>query len=224
MAIGLGYFLTERPLLTERVSEHLTGLQPGWWNVVANQDSAYIPNAIIDHDGHTILQFHQLQDGMVQQLVSSVSRAAEFPMAPAEDEAKLLKVALESDKSILLLGRSGTGKTTLLVHHMFDRYRQALACGSCCSQLFVTNNAVLASSVKKAFRGMQKGVAGVKATDVSSWEELEDRHWPLFLTKQDFLLFVNEHVETSFFQDKQWDATRDAAAVPTPYNIHVAYT
>ena len=150
---------------------------------------------------------------MLQRLMSPISLAVDFPLAPAEDEAKLLKLAEDRDKSMLVLGRSGTGKTTLVVHHMFQTYVQALKSGTCCSQLFVTNNAVLVSSVKKAFRGMQEGVAGVTAADTPSWEDLEDRHWPLFLTKQDFLLFVNEHVETSFFEDKQWDAARDATAV-----------
>ena len=117
---------------------------------------------------------------MLQRLMSPISLAVDFPLAPAEDEAKLLKVAEDRDKSMLVLGRSGTGKTTLVVHHMFQTYVQALKSGTCCSQLFVTNNAVLVSSVKKAFRGMQEGVAGVTAAeaDTPSWEDLQDRQGP----------------------------------------------
>jgi hypothetical protein len=112
--------------------------------------------------GNTILKFYQLTDSMAEYMqCANKSRSAEWSFAPAEEELAVMDNARSNGSAALILGRSGTGKTSILLRRMYDDYRMnALRRqkhgGTDFNQLFVTRNPVLVNTVQKSFELMQR--------------------------------------------------------------------
>jgi len=77
--------------------------------------------------------------------------------------------------SILLCGRSGTGKTSIAVNRMwaFYKYYQS-SCHEKFNQVFVTANPVLRNEVRKSFCGMKAGFFGQRASGLK-WSSSTER-------------------------------------------------
>ena len=125
----------------------------------------HYPPATTDMSQFTILKFFDLSSQFISATLS-VDVDATFPFKVTDQEFKILRMPLTS--SILLLGRSGTGKTTCLVYRMWGLYetywRNALKDNTPSlpslradsefvhlHQLFVTRSSVLRSEVEKNF-------------------------------------------------------------------------
>jgi ankyrin repeat protein len=82
--------------------------------------ATYTPSCEGTGESNNIVRYYSLSDNVARVAASIVNidsvPALEFPFAPAEDEARLLIANEDEPGSTLLLGRSGTGKTTFLVH------------------------------------------------------------------------------------------------------------
>ena len=69
----------------------------------------------------------------------------------------------------LLLGRSGTGKTTLLLNFMLSDWRQHRHEGrGAFNQIFITRSPVLVNLVRKTFRAMQRGAGGAQEEEAAA--------------------------------------------------------
>lgn len=66
-------------------------------------------------------KFYMVTQTTIDNLVSE-NTDAEFPLVLSEEELKIIK---NSKTSTLILGRSGTGKTTCLVYKLLGRYLAA---------------------------------------------------------------------------------------------------
>jgi hypothetical protein len=93
---------------------------------------------------------------------AGVTASPEFPFIPDDREDVLINKGLPwSDSgtpgsSILLVGRSGTGKTSIAVARMWTIYkhtRTATWLGGTYNQIFVTANSVLRGQVRRSFQG-----------------------------------------------------------------------
>jgi len=104
--------------------------------------------------------------------------------------------------SILLCGRSGTGKTSIAVNRIwaFYKYYQSQAWqGEPRNQVFVTANRVLRNEVRKSFACMKRGFHGTKAADSDddaseyppTLREVPRDLFPLFLTQAEWLKMVD---------------------------------
>jgi len=83
------------------------------------------PPAVEQEDAYNLVKFYSLDRPLVYSIVASTfSDKLEYPFLP--DEAEHLIICLSERRSILLLGRSGTGKTTIVVQRMWLKYRAAL--------------------------------------------------------------------------------------------------
>ena len=125
----------------------------------------YSPCCEITGLGRNIARQYLLTDVMAR-FMNSPRTGAEFPFCPAEDEADLHMQ--EGDASILLLGRSGTGKTTFIVRKMHDEWLDALVQGSDHNQLFLSRNPVLVKHVQQSFKRMQAAVVAPPADDADA--------------------------------------------------------
>jgi hypothetical protein len=165
----------------------------------------------------SIMKLHQLSTFMTKSVMAPDAcniSAREHPFHPAMKEAKIMSRVQTQRSSCLLLGRSGTGKTTLLSNHLFSQY-----CLSCpkqmpgkqpappFNQIFVTRNTVLVNCVRKSFRDMCQG-----SPTLTPLVELDgdgnDTDFPRFFDRQKFLEFIDSHLQISYFEDDQtWNRT-----------------
>ncbi|KAG8979593.1 hypothetical protein FRB93_010040 [Tulasnella sp. JGI-2019a] len=135
-----------------------------------------------------------------------------------EDVAHVFDVSTKEDEiiyhgsSCLVVGRSGTGKTTTMLFKMVALERAAEHSGTKIRQIFVTQSRVLAGRVEEYFKklalsshpttakaGVPEGDADIVAKPQqelldfddevdhderlpSRWSDLQDNHFPLFLT------------------------------------------
>lgn len=159
-------------------------------------------------------------------LTQTFSEKLEFPFLP--DEAEHLIISMTENRSILLVGRSGTGKTTIVVQRLWSHYRVHLerrlqqAGGDTTPtsaadadantpqlhQLFVTANPILRNSVSKSFKALQSGYdiggsvpqeAAADEDTLNSLSGLREHDWPLFLRAHNWLRLLDATLESPYF-------------------------
>ena len=177
-------------------------------------DARHVPLAEPGLLGQSIVKLHQLSTFMAISVTEPNAKsvtAREHPFHPAMKEAKVMLEVSNQQSSCLLLGRSGTGKTTLLSNQLFSQYR--LKCPRPApeqqasrpfNQIFVTRNSVLVSCVRKSFRDMcQESPTLPDLGEIDS--DGNDTAFPYFLSRRAFLEFVDSHLRTSYFsRDQTW--------------------
>jgi hypothetical protein len=120
---------------------------------------------------YTLLKFYELNAGAVKLLLDG--RENDLPFVPGPKEHEIIHYRSDPQRSILLSGRSGTGKTTCLVFRMWAQhtaYKNGLN-GSRPRQLFLTKNDMLCREVKRSFNNM--GLAWAKRHDPNSINRAE---------------------------------------------------
>jgi hypothetical protein len=117
-----------------------------------------------------------------------------------------------SHSSILLVGRRGTGKTSIDVGRMWALYKHCHSDswhGGPYNQVFVTANRVLLDQVRKSFQGMKHGFKGVQE-EVSEYphtlRDVPEGMFPLFLTQGEFLKMLDGTLAKPF-----WPRTEDGS-------------
>jgi len=80
------------------------------------------PPAVEQEDAYNLVKFYSLDRSLIYNIVAATfSDKLEFPFLP--DEVEHLIISLSERRSVLLIGRSGTGKTTIVVQRMWLKYR-----------------------------------------------------------------------------------------------------
>ncbi len=179
----------------------------------------YFPPAVASAEGLTVLKFYALRKevaiAMLHALHETVQVSPEFPFIPDQWEDDLINLdLLERKQSILLVGRSGTGKTSIAVARMWALYKQGQSQALLDSnvdmleqkkqyrQVFVTANRVLRDQVRKSFFSMmQDSTTGRKplALYPPSFAAVPDESFPLFLTQSEWLLMLDATLTEPFF-------------------------
>ncbi|EJK77940.1 hypothetical protein THAOC_00191 [Thalassiosira oceanica] len=163
---------------------------------------------------YTLLKFYELNSGAVKLLLDSKDdQNMDLPFTPGPKEhevslyydvvAFLVRIAptrlvadhietmqiihykTDPQRSVLLMGRSGTGKTTCLVFRMWAQYASYadVSQGPRPRQLFVTKNEVLCREVERSFRNM--GLAWLKRG--ASTIDVREEDKPKFITSAEWL-------------------------------------
>jgi len=173
---------------------------------------------------HTI--FEKLSK--LQKESSSAPAASGMKLSPQEEEV------LGLPDNVLLLGRSGTGKTTCALlrlfsrYKLFEEYKESMQGQIESSQhfhpLFITLSPVLCSQAQKYFQKLiNEDVGGAQ---LASQEEipknmhLGEAQFPLFLTLRQFLKMLDGTLEEPFFvhdssgaQELEWKNDDDQGLV-----------
>ena len=178
-------------------------------DAAAEETLVYTPPVDLSRPAEPLLRvFIDFSNELAAALLRSASAAAacEWPAHLDEAEAKLVYKEPFSEP-LLLLGRSGTGKTMVMVHRMWRLYRQH----GVKRFVFVTASAVLRDRVRTLFRRMMRGVGGnvARATDCAdaldaaggprSLVGAPSEAWPLFLTNSELLCLLDGASEKPFF-------------------------
>ncbi|KAL4457799.1 hypothetical protein ABPG75_012664 [Micractinium tetrahymenae] len=154
----------------------------------------HFPPASTEPDSYTVIKFNMLDDAMLHSEV--VERAPHPP------------------QSLILLGRSGTGKTTCAVFRMFDHWRRAFEAGEPLHQVFVTVSATLKDQVAKAFVRLRNGLPAVTADRAAAYAAaasqpyhsfggLPEEAWPLFLSSKQYLHMLDGTLAKPFFKRRR---------------------
>ena len=175
---------------------------------------------------YTLLKFYAMTKSMAGALTTA--SAVDVPFKVTDQEHRIITSSAES--STLLIGRSGTGKTTCLVFKMFRDYsaywERAVTAGPWIPvqsaggkveglrhlrQVFVTMNPVLRTEVEKVFKTIAThqakalGVAppsGLKGSaGLSRLDRVDDARHPLFLTEPDLLRLLDRTIGGDRFLD-----------------------
>eukprot|EP00956_Cyclotella_meneghiniana_P007880 scaffold10483_cov65-Cyclotella_meneghiniana.AAC.4 len=147
----------------------------------------------------TLLKFYELNKGAIKMLLDSQDDdAIDLPFTPGPKEHEIIHY--QSKESILLMGRSGTGKTTCLV---FRIWAQWISSSETCEQprqVFLTKNNVLCNEVQRSFNNM--GLAWHKRTQDSAAPLSGGKpdNAPKFMTSSEWLDLLDEELlGESFF-------------------------
>jgi hypothetical protein len=195
----------------------------------------YTPPAIASADSYNVLKFYRLDDAVLQSIMALPDLArkpaqggargdqlagAVVPLPdlfiPDEREDDLIQQDIETrTSSMLLVGRSGTGKTSIAVGRMWalfrhwhsqaaeDQHSDAMLRQGF-NQVFVTGNRVLRDQVRKSFTSMkqcflkQYGVP-VMTQYPASFNGVTNDMFPMFLTQTEWLLMLDCTLQDPFF-------------------------
>jgi hypothetical protein len=126
--------------------------------------------------------------------------------------------------AMLLVGRSGTGKTTCAVYRLWARWLVSRQAGAPLAALFVTASATLRQQVAAAFRRLRAATfsdgAGADAPGAAADAEaaeapltsllaVPEHRFPLFLTSQEYLRLLDASLPDQFFTARAGDGQDD---------------
>ena len=138
---------------------------------------------------YTLLKFYELNQGAVKLLLDGREKDnSDLPFLPGPKEHEIIHYQSDPQRSILLSGRSGTGKTTCLVFRLWaqhNAYYNSRVKGERLRQLFLTKNDLLCREVKRSFNNM--GLAWAKRTSPAEGNiEEEEEERPQFFTSSEW--------------------------------------
>jgi hypothetical protein len=91
----------------------------------SEQTTVRYPPAVEQEDAYNLVKFYTLERSLVFSILAATfTEKLEFPFLP--DETEHLIISLSERRSVLLIGRSGTGKTTIVVQRMWLKFRERL--------------------------------------------------------------------------------------------------
>jgi hypothetical protein len=122
---------------------------------------------------------------------------ADWPLHVDQAERTLIK--LPFDAPVLLLGRSGTGKTTVAWLRMWRLFRAGVS-----RFVFITASSELRDRVLSLFNRQRRGAGMAVPPDAgtapASLADCPAERWPLFLTTSEWLRLADGACETPYFK------------------------
>ncbi len=98
-------------------------------------DELFSPSASPNEREYHILKFYTMTTAMAKSVLCVNSQTYDFPFEVSELELYIIRLQPKPDASVLLLGRSGTGKTTCCLYRLWSRFKsyweQAVTAGPC---------------------------------------------------------------------------------------------
>ena len=83
----------------------------------------YSPAASPNKLEFNILKFYALTSAMASRILNPANGQFDFPFEVSELEQDVINLEPNQKSAILLLGRSGTGKTTCCLYRLWSRYQ-----------------------------------------------------------------------------------------------------
>ena len=112
------------PRLYYHANQSVTGLRslPPQQGNGKNSQFFFPPASPNDREFH-ILKFYALSNAMAKCLLQSTGQNFDFPFQVSELEHRIIRLTTEPAASIILLGRSGTGKTTCCLYRLWNKFK-----------------------------------------------------------------------------------------------------
>lgn len=151
-------------------------------------------------------KFYPLSSKNVRIMLNSKNANFDLPFKLSLEEKEIMDHAF----STIILGRSGCGKTTVMLHRMLS---EALAVGdSTPRSIFITASSILCGAIKQSYQNMIKplkpadvnGIAEISdSTSItnSSMLKIPDAAFPLIITYDDLLRILQSTIGINEFAD-----------------------
>ena len=147
----------------------------------------------------------------------------ELPFVMSREEEEIVR----RPGSVLVLGRSGTGKTTTLLHRMYfeEKCLQMNSDGIderdglCCKQLVVTASPILCDAIRRSYCNMCNMYDAKSESSINmdgdivlptSFVGLTKEKYPLIVTYSTFLFMLDQSIPLSYFKSRS-QSERDKA-------------
>jgi len=170
----------------------------------------YYPPASSSADVYTLLKFYAVDESLVRCALDGLDdKKVEFPFKTSQFESSIIKLEPDPPAPIILVGRSGTGKTTCIVYRMWANWlRFSKNQDGSFHQVFVTASATLKEQVSRTFRKLQAAVLSEKdlqeltklvQSDYHVLRDIPENVFPLFLTTRQYLRMLDGTLSKPFF-------------------------
>ncbi|KAK9842411.1 hypothetical protein WJX84_005751 [Apatococcus fuscideae] len=166
------------------------------------------PAANPAQDTYTMLKFYNLQSALVKSVMDGLNdEAIDFPFRVSPSEQRIIE--LDPSSSIILVGRSGTGKTTCAVYRIWAQWLASRSSDEPVKQVFITASATLRLQVAKAFRKLQAAVVGLEQAaeleqaalrEIHTFANVSARAFPLFLSTRAYLYALDATLPSPFLK------------------------
>ncbi|KAG2432292.1 hypothetical protein HYH02_013015 [Chlamydomonas schloesseri] len=171
----------------------------------------HYPPASWADDTYTTLKFYTVDGLLVKAVMSGLAEAqVDFMFKLSPQERDLITMVPSPPSSIILLGRSGTGKTTCAVFRLWTAWLAPYLSRAHepPHAVFVTASATLREQVARAFRKLQRAAlrdhewerasAAFSAT-YHTFKDVPPEAFPLFLSSRTYLRMLDGTTERPFF-------------------------
>lgn len=85
------------------------------------QTDKFVPAASLKDDEYNVTTFYSFSTALVKSILTNTNSRLEFPFKEWPKEHEI--ISLSTNESILLLGRSGTGKTTCCLYRLWNEFK-----------------------------------------------------------------------------------------------------
>lgn len=192
-----------------------------WFRVAAVKDTTDSSNSLeMDLErshvstSATLMKFFDFDAKVAQLLVAlKDGETIELPFVMSREEESIVR----HQGSVFVLGRSGTGKTTTILHRMFleskcvEREADDEANTVVCNQLLVTASPILCEAIRRSYWNMQKTYSKKRVQEGEERDYNEDAEplitlasvpqdqFPLIITYSMFLSLLDNTLAVPFF-------------------------
>lgn len=187
------------------------------------QDVLQYPPATSGQGSYTLLKFFDLTTELARAILAGMAGTIEAPFRVSPEETRI--ISTNPGRSIILAGRSGTGKTTCACFKLFARWLTAWHLGEHHNQIFVTASGTLRREVARSFAKMRRAVVDpdkadeLEALAERSFVTLKDvpaEAFPLFLSQKTYLEALDGTLAIPFFPRRgdgsiMWECGGDAS-------------
>ena len=178
------------------------------------------------------MKFYGLSSKVARILIKSSEPNLDLPFVMSEEEEEIVNF----EGSAFILGRSGTGKTTVMLHRMLmeQHYLNEASSEVSARQIFVTASPVLCEAIKRSYESMRSSMArkedspaqlntglltistnneAEQSIESLSFEEISASKFPLIITYKVFMeIMLNSLRKTSsanYFRIRKVDASNE---------------
>ncbi|KAG8369518.1 hypothetical protein BUALT_Bualt14G0021900 [Buddleja alternifolia] len=183
--------------------------------VLSVDHRSYVENSEVS-ESLLLMKFYALSSGVVNHLLSDIEgREMDLPFEVTDEERRIILLS----RSSFILGRSGTGKTTILTMKLYQKLQQYVIASqeSNLHQLFVTVSPKLCYAVKKHVSQLKSFASGnftgkniTEMDDIDEMAEFKDipdtfigiqsEKYPLIITFHKFLMMLDGTLGNSYFE------------------------
>lgn len=162
----------------------------------------YLPPAQTSASQYSLQKFNVLSAAVAKAILKldALEKHVDFPFRVSPTESAIIERS--SCTSTVLVGRSGTGKTTCAVFRLAARWYLKFKAGDPFREVFVTQSATLRAEVRKAFTRFRNGLLMGEAngaqelrTDEArsfpSYRDVPENAFPLFLSAREHLMMLD---------------------------------
>lgn len=172
------------------------------------------PAVYQNENGYSVAKFYSCSSEFAASLLTESDEWKDFPLKVSPEEHDIINMSWPQKEPILLLGRSGTGKTICCLYRMWKIFRNVWKVSNEASlhQIFITKSKNLCDYTKKYFYSMaasqeylHKHMPYKDKKLPNTLSSVSNHAYPLFLTSKEFLVLLDNSLNAHHFFPRDAD-------------------